>query len=349
MIDQVAPQVIAVSESLSTGLDNSTLLSMLSVDAGAVIGSGDTQGVINWAFASGSEAFDFLPEGESLDLTYTVQVTDSAGATDTHEVVISLTGTDDTPIFRGDDTGEVTEDVDVDSAGELIATGALVVDDPDAGESVFDTGVVNGTDNETTTGALTIATDGSWRYSVENAEVQYLAVGETLTDTFTVSSDDGSEHTITVTVNGTNDAPVISVEDGDSDTASFVETDSGLSTTGTLTVGDVDLSDVDTATVTAVDVNLDGEYNEQTLLNMLSVNAAPVIEAGATTGVINWSFDSGNQAFDILPDGVVLDLTYTVQVIDSAGAIDTHEIVISITGTDDGAIITGGDTGEVTE
>ncbi|MCW0470758.1 VCBS domain-containing protein [Vibrio chagasii] len=38
--------------------------------------------------------------------------------------------------------------------------------------------------------------------------------GDTLTETFTVTSADGTEHDITVTINGTNDAPVIGTGDG---------------------------------------------------------------------------------------------------------------------------------------
>lgn len=349
IINSVTPQVVSVAQSVSTGLSRADLLAMLSVSPATVIGPDVTTGVLNWNFSSGLESFDFLTEGQRLDLAYTVQVTDSAGATDTHEVVISLTGTDDVPVFTGDDNGQVTEDFAVDSAGKLVATGALGVDDPDAGESIFSSSVNDGIGNETTSGALTISTDGSWRYSVDNAEVQYLAMGETLTDTFIVFSADGSQHTITITVNGTNDAPIISVGTGNSASANLTETDAGLSASGTLSAFDVDFSDIDSAFVIAVDVNLNGTYDEQNLLNMLSVNAGAVIGMNADVGTINWGFDSGNQAFDILPEGVVLELTYTVELRDLQGATDTQDVVIRIAGTADPGIFTGGDTGEVKE
>ena len=54
----------------------------------------------------------------------------------------------------------------------------------------------------------------SWTYSVANSATQYLAAGETATETFTVTIDDGNGGTVdqlmTVTVTGTNDAPTIS-------------------------------------------------------------------------------------------------------------------------------------------
>ena len=46
---------------------------------------------ISWNFNSGSHYFDGLSAGETLVLTYTVQVTDLQGATDTHDVVITIT------------------------------------------------------------------------------------------------------------------------------------------------------------------------------------------------------------------------------------------------------------------
>ncbi|MCW0470755.1 VCBS domain-containing protein [Vibrio chagasii] len=63
--------------------------------------------------------------------------------------------------------------------------------------------------------------------------------GDTLTETFTVTSADGTEHDITVTINGTaNDAPVIGTGDGVD--AGEVDEDTSLSTGGTLTISDDD-------------------------------------------------------------------------------------------------------------
>ncbi|MGI2068189.1 type I secretion C-terminal target domain-containing protein, partial [Shewanella sp. MF08487] len=42
-----------------------------------------------------------------------------------------------------------------------------------------------------------------------NADVQYLGEGETKVETFVVLSADGTEHTVTITITGTNDIPVI--------------------------------------------------------------------------------------------------------------------------------------------
>ena len=52
---------------------------------------------------------------------------------------------------------------------------------------------------------------------------------------------------MTITITGTNDAPVITVGDGDSAAATLCETNAGLTTSGTLTVTDADVTDTVTA------------------------------------------------------------------------------------------------------
>ena len=54
-----------------------------------------------------------------------------------------------------------------------------------------------------------------WTYPVANSATQYLAAGQTVTENFTVTINDGHGGTVTqvvtVTITGTNDAPTITV------------------------------------------------------------------------------------------------------------------------------------------
>ncbi|WP_262690828.1 VCBS domain-containing protein, partial [Kordiimonas aestuarii] len=80
---------------------------------------------------------------------------------------------------------------------------------------------------------------GDWVYDLDeaNSDVQALTTGDTLGDTLTVSSADGTAQNITITINGTNDAPetadgtVAAVEGGDTTLSasdfSFTDVDSG--------------------------------------------------------------------------------------------------------------------------
>src|SRR4029077_6429565 len=60
-------------------------------------------------------------------------------------------------------------------------------------------------------GSYTIDASGHRVYSVDNSNstVQALNNGQHLTDTFTVTTVDGTQQVITVTINGANDAAVI--------------------------------------------------------------------------------------------------------------------------------------------
>ena len=61
-------------------------------------------------------------------------------------------------------------------------------------------------------GSYTLTAAGLWTYTLDNsnAAVQALNVGQTLTDTFTVTTVDGTAQVVTITINGANDAAVIS-------------------------------------------------------------------------------------------------------------------------------------------
>ncbi|MBZ9746342.1 VCBS domain-containing protein, partial [Mesorhizobium sp. CO1-1-7] len=185
-----------------------------------------------------------------------------------------------------------------------------------------------------------------WTFNSGTQAFDYLAVGQSLTLTYTVQSTDNNAasdtQTVTVTVNGTNDAPDIHlVGTGTPDTASatLTETNAGLSTTGTLTVTDADLSDTVSSSVTTVVASGTtaglGLTNTQ-LLAMLAVTPTSGLAANPTdTHNLGWTFNSGTQAFDYLAVGQSLTLTYTVQSTDNNAASDTQTVTVTVNGTND--------------
>ncbi|GAL35774.1 T1SS secreted agglutinin RTX [Vibrio maritimus] len=140
----------------------------------------------------------------------------------------------------------------------LSDSGVLQLSDVDGvNEEVFNTNpntftstsTVEGASADQALGTLTITASGAWSYEIPNANVEYLGRGETAVETFTVLSEDGTPHTITVTINGTNDAPVIA---GTSETAGTVvesgHQDTGGVVSGTPSIeGQIDASDIDLA------------------------------------------------------------------------------------------------------
>ncbi|UTW43341.1 VCBS domain-containing protein [bacterium SCSIO 12844] len=92
-----------------------------------------------------------------------------------------------------------------DAAATLTTSGTLTISDTDTGEAVFNAETISGTYGDLTskrmvTGAIP---DNS------QSAIQALGDGDTLTDTITVTSDDGTTQDITITITGTNDDPTI--------------------------------------------------------------------------------------------------------------------------------------------
>jgi large repetitive protein len=254
-----------------------------------------------------------LPEGATLNDTVTVQTFDGT----THDISVVITGTNDAAVIGGINTAEVTEDSD---PLMLTASGALTISDVDAGEALFTAATHNGS-----YGALTIDAAGNWSYSASNTQtaIQQLGAGDTVTETITITSVDGTPGNIVITINGTNDAAII----GGVDTGAVTEEDDPvtLAATGSLTISDVDAGE---AVFTAQTIA--GTYGSIT-----------VDSAG------NWTYLASNTQTAIQQLGEGLTLTDTI----SVSAIDgtTHDVTVTINGTNDAAVITGDDQGSVTE
>ncbi|NMD52849.1 type I secretion C-terminal target domain-containing protein, partial [Shewanella sp. DNRA4] len=158
-----------------------------------------------------------LAAGETLTRNITVT---SADGTATHTVTITIVGTNDSPVITNNATqlvGTVVEAGDLDDgtdvAGTPTATGQLSATDVDNGAT--QTWSVQGTP-DTTYGSFSVDATGKWTYTLDNtkAATQALAEGQSQQLTFTVrvTDDKGAwvDQLVTITIVGTNDAPIIS-------------------------------------------------------------------------------------------------------------------------------------------
>src|SRR5256885_398036 len=187
-----------------------------------------------------------------------------------------------------------------------------------------------------------------WAFNSGGQAFDYLAAGETLILTYTLSASDGhggsDTQTVTVTITGTNDGPDILVGALDSAAAGVTETNAGLATSGTLTVSDADTSDtvnVSVASVSAGGSGGSGGLTNGQLLAMLSLSGNSANAADGTAGSLGWAFNSGGQAFDYLAAGETLILTYTLSASDGHGGSDTQTVTVTITGSNDAPALTG--------
>ncbi|KYQ08057.1 RTX toxin [Aeromonas hydrophila] len=214
--------------------------------AGALGSLSITEGGV-WTYNVDNSKVQYLGLGETRIESFTVQSVDGT----THTVTITITGVNDGAVVAGDDLGAVTEDLNV-VGGKLSDSGVLTISDADQGQAKFVAG--NGTPSVGALGSLSITETGTWSYNVDNSKVQYLGQGETRIETFTVKSVDGTSHTVSVTITGTNDAPTLSIDKGAvvseeglaggiADTAGSSDTTDSVAASGKITVGDVDSQD----------------------------------------------------------------------------------------------------------
>ena len=174
--------------------------------------TGDGVGQVTWLFAANNALRQSLGVDQVLVQTYTVEIADGHGGTATQSVTITINGTNDAAVITGETTGTVVEAGGVNNGtpGTPTDTGdlnSIDVDDPaDSWEVIsFPTASTNGY------GTFTIDAAGVWTYTLDNnnTAVQALNVGQTLTDTFTVATVDGTEQVVSITITGANDAAVI--------------------------------------------------------------------------------------------------------------------------------------------
>ncbi|MBB1624923.1 hypothetical protein A9974_06695 [Achromobacter sp. UMC71] len=275
----------------------------------------------SYVFVPGS-SFQHLPEGQTATTTISYVVTDPSGATSTATVEITVVGVNDaaqiTASKPGDDAGAVKEDE------VSTANGKLNVVDPDDGQSFF----VAVADRAGVYGTFSIDANGNWVYSLNQTDprVQALAAGESLKETFTVTTADGTTGTVTITINGTNDAPTITGQ-----AAGDVAEDGAREVTGQLTKHDVDTTDTHTWSL-----NNDGkgQYGSFTL---------------DQNGKWTYVLDNDSAKVQALAEGQTVTDTITVTVDDGHGGKATQVITVTVTGANDAPTITGTTTGGIQE
>jgi VCBS repeat-containing protein len=307
----------------------------------------------SYSYVVNAAAVNALQTGSNTTDNFTVTVTDILGATATRTIAMSVVAANDTPVVTNTAlvlAGAVTEAGHLDNGqatlfgmdvvnGLTHVTGQLSASDVDVNATQA-WRIVN--TPSSTYGVMSInATTGLWDFALNNylTATQALREGDVATQTFTarVTDDFGAyvDQTVTITITGTNDVPVVA-NDATALVGAVVEV--GTNVAGSVsTTGNLDASDVDASAtqVWSLVGTPSATYGSMTI--------------DASTGVWMYTLDNSKTATQALAAGQVVTETFTARVTDDKAAFVNQTITVTITGSDDKTVITGTASASLTE
>ncbi|HEY8570918.1 VCBS domain-containing protein [Phenylobacterium sp.] len=276
-------------------------------------------------YVASSAAIDALGAGETRTDTFTYTIQLGNGALSVATVTVTLTGTNDGPtITSATATGQVTEIADG-AAGEntsaLATSGSIAFADLDVNDTHSATFTPGAASYVGTFSLGAVDQSGNtvgWSFSVPDAALDALAAGETRVQTYTVEVADSqggkATQVVTVTLTGTNDAPVVS----GAVTGSAAEGAAAVTLNGLANASDVDhgavLSVVNVPATLPAGVSFDAQTNRFTL-------------------------DPTNAAYNHLGLGDTVTVTVNYGVSDGQ-VVTGAQVSWTITGTNDGPVAT---------
>ncbi|MDM9626773.1 VCBS domain-containing protein [Rhizobium sp. S152] len=277
-----------------------------------------------WSYTASSAHNEFVG-GQVYTESFTVSAADGTTTT----VKVNITGTNDAAVITGTSTGSVVEAGSA-STGTGTANGDLLSTDVDNTTDAW-RAVTTATASTGGYGTYTIDATGHWTYTLNNGNPAVNALNENghLTDTFTVQTEDGTSQVVTVTINGANDAAVVTGN------ASGTVVEAGAAGNGVATAnGDLNSADVD---------NTADAWQAVTTATA-SANGYGTYKIDAT-GHWTYTLNNGNATVNALNENGHLTDTFTVKTIDGTSQV----VTVTIDGANDAAVITGKATGTVVE
>ncbi len=341
----------------------------------SILSDSNGSGKLKWTFSEDDRDFDFLAKGETLVLTYEITLRDNRGGTNKETVKITITGTDDKPVFATTAGATLSEQANKTlSLSHDTANIALQFTDVDLNNTGHTASVLSVSATGNTSGILpgslgtaelmsffdiqnvvknSSSSNGTvnTKFSAPDLAFDYLAAGEQIVITYVVQVDDRkgglSTQNVVVTVNGTNDKPVVI---GFPECVNLTEGEDlsggNLVANGDFVFSDIDLSDTHTVSTTVTATRSGGgtiPISEAELIAAMGAALAddpdspgnPNNSTGDLFGKVSWTFALSDSDVNFLAEGEVLTLTYHIIVTDPSGASDSEEVTIKIVGTAD--------------
>ena len=281
--------------------------------------SGTDSALFSIVPSTGVLTFNTAPDYELIDPvaddnTYSLTVAASDGTVSVDQALtVTVTNVEGGPVFSSAETVAVDEN----------QTAVLTLTASDDENDTIAFTISGGDDSDSfslTGGVLTFA--ASPNYEVKSSYSVTVTASETTdTDGATIASPNTTDQAITVSINDINDAAVITAADG-----TIAE--------GTTTVS-----------ATATHTDADTGNDDNTFLAVTDVASTYGTYSVTSAGVWTYTLNSSNATIDAL--GASQSATDTITVTAEDGT--TEDVTITITGTNDAAVIAGTTTGAVTE
>ncbi|AEY00993.1 hypothetical protein GU3_06185 [Oceanimonas sp. GK1] len=301
--------------------------------------------------------------GQTLTDSFSYTVTDTGGLTDNATLTITIEGSNDAPVAVDDSATAVEAGGTANGTAGSDASGNVLSNDSDAdgaanGETQTVTAIRTGAEGGSGTsgtvgqvlagqyGSLTLNADGTYSYVIDesNAAVQALRQsGQTLTDVFTYTLSDTAgltdSATLTITIEGSNDAPVAV-----NDSAAAVEAGgiangtAGSGASGNVLSNDTDVDGDDSKTVTAIRTGAEGGSGISGTVGTVLAGQYGSLILNAN-GNYSYVVDESNAAVQALRvSGQTLTDSFSYTVTDTGGQSDSATLTITIDGRNDAPV-----------
>ena len=196
-----------------------------------------------------------------------------------------------------------------------------------------------------------------WTYQITDSALDFLGAGETATVTAAITLDDHQgitdTATVTVTVGGSNDAPVLAADTSGANgtglhaiaelAAKTGDTTDIDSAAGSLSFTDVDLTDTHKVTESGPTYVWSGGGLTTTQVNALtSAGTLALTETDSThtgAGLVDFTYSAADSTFDFLAAGETLTVTYDITVTDKSGVSSSQPVTFTVTGSNDAPVL----------
>jgi VCBS repeat-containing protein len=276
---------------------------------------------------------DALAHGAPAQEVFNYTMADGNGATASSTLIIAISGTNDAPMAVADDNAGDPVVEDGVSPGDPSASGNVLANDTDAdagdSKTVTTAGVFAGT-----YGSLTLAADGAWTYTLDNADpdTDGLAQDAAAQDVFNYTIRDNfgasSSATLTIAITGTNDAPVAVADDNTGDAV----TESGVNPGNNPFPGDGSAM----GNVLANDIDPDGETKTVTTTGTFTgtYGTLDLNPDGSWT----YTLDNADGDTNALAQGQPVSDVFGYTMRDPYGVTSSSTLTVAIAGTNDAPV-----------